>query len=336
MNPNKHNPVLLIAGVVISLFFLVLALRGTNPEQIGHALSGANLFFAPLLIICLFVSFWIRVNRWRLLLQPAHVVSATTLFPALMIGRISNFILPFNMGEFVRATVASRNTNIPLTSLLSTIFLERIFDLFVVLALAFYSLWASANLSPEFSDAIISLAIVFVFFVAILFAYIKWTATFHRVIETVTSFLPSGIQRRLILQAEFGAAGLQALTNPDLLTRVAALSILQWFFVWLCVYFSLRGVGIDDAASAALITLTLMIFVTTIVPSAPGFIGNIQIAYSLALTPFDVSASTAFAASIYYHLLMYLSVLIGGLIALRKSGYTIESLRTGANQSDAD
>ena len=64
-------------------------------------------------------------------------------------------------------------------------------------------------------------------------------------------------------------------------------------------------------------------------PTSPGFIGSVQAAFVLALIPFEVGSEATVAASIYFHVLAYVSVVISGLVFLHKAGQSLGSLLRG-------
>jgi hypothetical protein len=61
-------------------------------------------------------------------------------------------------------------------------------------------------------------------------------------------------------------------------------------------------------------------------PSGPGYVGSIQLAFTLGLAPFGVAAGPAIAASVFYHVLVCGSLIVAGLIALHRLGGTLRSL----------
>jgi hypothetical protein len=66
--------------------------------------------------------------------------------------------------------------------------------------------------------------------------------------------------------------------------------------------------------------------VAVALPTSQGFVGSVQAAYVLALLPYSVSKEAAIAASIYFHVLAYASVVVAGLIFLNKAGQSLRSL----------
>ncbi len=66
-------------------------------------------------------------------------------------------------------------------------------------------------------------------------------------------------------------------------------------------------------------------------PSAPGFFGTIQLCFVLALKPYGIDASDAFAASVFYHVLEYVAVTSTGLYYLKGIGHDLSQLRKDAS-----
>jgi uncharacterized membrane protein YbhN (UPF0104 family) len=62
-------------------------------------------------------------------------------------------------------------------------------------------------------------------------------------------------------------------------------------------------------------------------PTAPGYVGSIQLAFVLALKPAGVAPESALAASMFYHVLAYVSVVGGGLVFLRHYGMRFGQLK---------
>jgi glycosyltransferase 2 family protein len=107
-----------------------------------------------------------------------------------------------------------------------------------------------------------------------------------------------------------------ALREAHLLGAIALLSIAMWSVMSACCLIALRTVDIDAGPTAAFFTLFMSV-VGIALPTAPGFIGTIQIAFVLALVPFGVGRDQALAASIYYHALITVPpLLVAGAILL--------------------
>jgi len=86
-------------------------------------------------IACLFLGHVLKAARWGLFIVPFQAVRKAHLFRSLAIGYAMNVILPFRLGELVRAISLHRLSQLPLSHALSTIILDRMFDLLVVILL---------------------------------------------------------------------------------------------------------------------------------------------------------------------------------------------------------
>ena len=102
-----------------------------------------------------FLQFFLRAVRWRYLLLPQGRPGLHTLFGTIMIGFMTLNVLPFRIGEFVRAYVLSRREPITMSAGFATIVVERIFDGFGILLYFLVSLlFLPAALSEDFKTRI--------------------------------------------------------------------------------------------------------------------------------------------------------------------------------------
>src|SRR5512134_673300 len=115
-------------GVIISIFFLTLALRGLQLQDVWGAVQGANYWWLIPGIAVYFVAVWVRAWRWHYLLRPVKPVSTGVLFPLTAIGYMGNNIYPARAGEVLRAVLLNRIEGVPVSASLATIIVERIFD----------------------------------------------------------------------------------------------------------------------------------------------------------------------------------------------------------------
>ena len=149
--------------------------------------------------------------------------------------------------------------------------------------------------------------------------YVVWTEPMLRLAAWCTSPLPEKIRRAILHQLELGAAGMGALRQPVLLVGIVTTSLLQWFLMSACIYFSLQAMDAVVPPSASFIVLAATVL-GVMVPAAPGFFGTLELSFVLALKPFMVEESRAMAAAVFYHIIPYLGVTLVGLYFLRQAG----------------
>jgi len=327
--PMSRQHMLLALGIATGLLFLWLALREANLAEIVDALSTAQWWQAGPFLVALFTFYWIKTARWRALLSPIRELPTRTLFPAVMIGYAGSTVLPMQLGELLRTYVTGRTHDLRVSAVLASILLERVFDLLTILVLLSAALLLGTTLSEAMLDASYLIAGLVFVCVAIISFTIFRPESFVKFCETLLMPLPQRLRASLLEQINLGTTGLASLRAPRLLRRVIVTSLAQWACMALCCYISLTALNIDVPLSAASIVLIFTVISVTL-PTSPGFVGSIQLAYTLALAPYGVSAGIAFAASVFFHVLAYFSVLIVGFFFMYRFGYTFNAARVAA------
>lgn len=316
-------------GVIVSATFLWMALRNTDFAQIKFALSSAEPFWIGPFLVSLFAFYWLKSRRWRDLLAPTASVRTASLFPAVMIGYAGTAILPMQMGELVRAYIVSRKHSISYALVLGSIGIERIFDFLTVLAVLGFVLSTGQNVPDLMKSAGYVVAIGCIFAVGMTILLVIRTRSVLEFIGILAGWMPDRMQLKIREQLGLIAKGFQALRHPRLLIIVAINSIVQWILMGLCILFSLWALDISVPPSGAAMVLVATIIGISL-PTSPGYVGNIQLAFSLALLPYGVSPEAAVAASVYYHVIAYTSVLVAGSFCLHRYGYNLSELRRRA------
>ncbi len=140
MKKNRNNTIKLLIGLAISALFLYLAFGKIDFEKMKTSFLEANFwYFIPAAGAVLF-SHWIRSIRLQYLIKSIKKVPVAELFSATMIGYMGNTIFPAHLGEFFRANVIGNRENISSSSVLATIVIERILDVFALLIIMVFAL----------------------------------------------------------------------------------------------------------------------------------------------------------------------------------------------------
>jgi len=326
---------LALTGIAVSGIFLWLALRDTNLSQIGKALASADPVWIGPYLLALISSYWLKSLRWRWILSSACDARAGELFPSIMIGYLGSLVLPVQLGELVRVAAVAKQVRITHSAALSSIILERIFDLLTVLLIVGGALLLGAEASPVLLRAGILVSAGTLILATVTAAFFLWTQKFVSIVGVATTRLPKTIRARLLSSIEHGATGVDALRQPSVLARVVAYTFLQWGCLLLCVHFSIIALGIEVPGSASILVLGLTVMSLTL-PTSPGYVGAIQIAFTIGLEPFGVSADRAFAASVYYHLLAAAAVVVLGGFSLKQMGQTLRRAREDAEAIETE
>jgi len=125
---TRRRWLLLLIGLFLSLFFLWFAFRDLHLGHVWDALKTAQYIWLIPGVTVYFISVWFRSWRWKFLLRGSKSVPTARLFPVVVIGYMGNDILPFRLGEVLRAYVLWRKEGVHIGTTLTTAVLERLFD----------------------------------------------------------------------------------------------------------------------------------------------------------------------------------------------------------------
>ncbi len=310
-------------------------------QEIASAFGKADYRTLPLMWACLAVFYWLKVVRWKYLLSPlGQFRPVRELMPSTVIGFAFNNVLPAHLGEFVRVYVFSKQTQLPRTAVLSSIVLERVFDIIAILFFLVVGVWLAdiEGLDPKVEWAVILFTGLVCFgLVGAAFFLIKtkWVVS---VVDRVLGwfpFIPKALTEKVGSILHVGADGLSSLKSGRLLTGILVTSLLQWLLNAALIHFSLVAFGISTSPVVSAIVMGVTAFGVT-VPSSPGYFGVIQLCFLLVLKLFVDNQETVFAASIYYHMVQWIPVTCIGMIFFVKSGLSVADVEQSQEEKQAD
>lgn len=320
-------------GVAVSLLLLFFAVRNVDWQEAARALRGANYFYVvPMFFISVWV-LYIRAQRWRLFLRPMGVPPMKTLVAATNIGFMSNMVLPLRIGEVVRPVLVSRKEKKPVSGLLASILLERIFDMFTILLL-----FGVAALLVEVSPQVRQWGVMLTTLAGVVggtVILIRWQERLAlSIARSVCNLLPGKLGDGIY---SFTGGFVQALEILD--SPAAFLLALAWsLYLWLIIA-SIYGLGLVAFAIPApllvgSLVVTAVVAIAVSVPSAPGYIGAFQIGCVLSLGIFAVAESQAIAYSIVLHVTQTVGVIAAGVYSLWTQGMSFSDLQKDDGSAD--
>ena len=331
--------VLLGLGVTAGCFYW--SMRGTTLDGLAESFRTANYWTLPLLLLFLFSFYWLKSQRWTWLLLPVQSLTTQQLFPPVMIGFAANNLLPAHLGEFVRVFVVRKNHNVSAATVLSTVVLERFFDVMAILGLFAFSLQFATELPPEYSRSAFILAVLATMFVVCATVFLIWTdvcISLYRVCLGKILRVPEHLVARLIDLLTSAGDGLHALRSTRAVALIVINSLLQWILNGLIAWIALWAFGVPVIPTDGLI-VTTVVAIAVMVPSTPGYFGVMQLAFrvSLMAMAIDVDQSQVLAASLYYHVSVYIPVTALGLFYLYRQGLSLRDLsRVAVASTDQD
>ncbi len=340
LSPTKtsHGHVWTLLGIALSAACLWYVTRGflNDPKalaQVKTAFAEANYTTLLPIWFCLALFYVIKAWRWRLLLQPVgDFHSVRDLLPPIMIGFAFNNVLPAHLGDLVRVFLFARKQGVTQSAALSSVVLERVFDIIAVLIILGGGLLFVPNLDPSVHKTAMVFAGISAVFLTGAIAFVIWTGPFVWLFEAVLArvpMLPAGLRKKLTGMLEAGAAGMASLKQPRLLTGILVSSLAQWLLNAALVHMSLWSFGIRVSPAVSCLVVGVTAFGVT-VPSSPGYFGVIQLCFMTVLKVFVDDQPAVFAASVYYHLSQYIPVTLIGLAYFSLSGVRMREVNAAA------
>ncbi|QDV52728.1 lysylphosphatidylglycerol synthase transmembrane domain-containing protein [Gimesia fumaroli] len=331
---NKSKLIKLVIGIIITVTCLLAAVWGIDLEQIKQSFKRANYWTLPVMLALLYIFFWLKALRWRMLLEPVKNLSVWQVTPAMMIGFMGNNILPAHLGEFLRVYVMSKQFQIPKTTVLSTVVLERLFDIVAILCFLGIGVYFAPNVPDEYRSLSLVMALVICVTILVVAAYLIWTDAvigLFRKIFSYLRFLPEKLTHLVLEMMQSGALGMASMKSKRLSFGIIWTSFAQWAINGLSIFVALWSFDIQVTPFAALVVLGVTAFGVT-VPSTPGFFGIVQFCFWVSLQGFGVSKADVFAASIYYQLSQYIPVTLIGLYFSNREGLKLSQAEREAEK----
>lgn len=251
-----------------------------------------------------------------MLLNDNSLISWKQCAGPLMSSVAANNVLPFRIGDVIRAFGFTERLNITVTTSLTTIVVERLLDMLMLffalgVALLYFKVDTSALLGVGGTGLLIS-AIIILMLLLFPSIFKKIVLYICRLLNTI---LPK-FSGKILAIANNVFASLEYTSKNEVMIKLIFWSILAWFcegMVFLIIALALPGITHDIAAWLAFPVGTL----STLIPSTPGYIGTFDYFSSQAMMILgnDVVAATTFAFIVHF-ILWLPPTIIGGIYLL--------------------
>jgi hypothetical protein len=329
-------------GVLISIAFLYLALRGLQVGDVWDILQGGQYLWLIPGVGSYFVAVWARSWRWRYLLRPAKSISTKTLFPIVAIGYMGNNIYPARAGEILRPVVLKRREQVPISFSLATIVVEHVFDGVVMLSFVFLNLPRLVRVTADsgFVGSIQTLAIwAAVAFIGVLVVFLL-AAMFPAVAEgvvrwLVTRIIPGRFRDKFLDVVLRFLGGLESLSSPREALIIFFASAVVWLFELGNYWFVMQAFDFR-VSFFALMLMTGIVNLAIMIPSAPGHVGTFDAPGIAVLKAFGVDAAIAAGYTVVLHLALWAPITALGAYYLAREGIRWSGQLESAEQLEGE
>ncbi len=321
-------------SVLISALLLWLALRDVDWGEAWTAMRGASYVWVLLMVPVTWWTLYIRAQRWRVFLGKVGEAPMSTLVSSTNIGFMANMVLPLRVGEVIRPVLLSRKEGLPLSGVLGSCLLERIFDMFCILLLfgASVSLVQVSDRVQQWGYALLTLAMT----VAGVLVVLRFAESLAlRISRAVCDLLPERFGSALHGFVEGFVNALSMLDSPSAFLRAFGWTFFLWVVIGLIYVLGFWAFHMDVPTAKAALIATAIIAIAVSVPSAPGFIGAYQLGCVISLAIFGVDESEAVAYSLVLHAFQFISVISAGLYSLWMEGMSLGEVEAESQETEA-
>ncbi len=331
MTKKTKSILMQVAGFIISIGLLVWLFYKVDFQELGTALKEANYWWLIPNIILIWITMIFRAYRWQHMVWPIKEIPVKRLFSITMIGFMANNVLPFRLGEFVRAYSLSSKEDVSKSASMATIFVERIvFDL-LALMIIFVIVLAISPLILNDKLQLGSIITVSVGLVGLLFTvYLSSRGDREsHILKLLKALLPKSIRPKVEnLVARF-ATGMEFMRDWKRVSWVTFHTFMIWVIMGISNYFILLAFGLHLNIAASFVILVVVSILIT-VPASPGFVGVYHYGAALSLSFYGVDESAALSCSIVMHATQYLVITLAGFYYLRREHLSLKQIEEEA------
>jgi len=323
----------LLLGLGISALAFWWALPPDGLQSLPGYLASARVGTLALAVLVATLTFPLRALRWRVLLR-AEVgdrVPMSAVWHATAIGFMANNILPFRLGEVVRAYTVGRLGGPSVPAAIASVAVERVFDALTVVglfAIVLTGMGLPVDMTIGGRPAAQFVQLIGVAGLAALAA------------GACAAFFPDAAERllrkvvpwpkladKLATPLRSFAHGLQVLHDPKRIALIALGSVALWTVNAWSFGLALHAFGLPSDLGTAILVQTCVVFAVA-APSTPGYAGVFEGGFKAAALLLALNPTAVFAAAVTYHVLSFIPITLLGFWSLSTTGLKLGELRS--------
>lgn len=320
MNTKIKKTIKSVLLISLTFFFLYLAFRGNDFNELFEVLKNANYFYALAgAVLGIMLGGYLRALRWRYFLNPLKKdIKMEILFSSMMIGYMMNSIIP-RAGEVYRPVLLANKEKISRASAFGTILVERVFDLLsLLISFGICMIFYKKKLSSAFEQYNIEIISIYTSVITLVFVILIIVIIFNLekseiIIEKITKkILPEKFHQKVHNIFISMINGFLFIRYPKYYLQILILSVLLWITYVISTSLTLLAFNIDMSLFDANLVLTMATFALTIpLPANSAGIYHLFCTATL-VNVFGVDRESAFGFATVNHLLGLLGLIIVG------------------------
>ena len=322
-----------LAGIGISLFFLLLLFRKIDFNQLAAAFRTLDYRYLVAAVVVTLVSYSLRAVRWYYLLLPQKKAAPRNLLAATIICYMANNLLPARLGEFIRAIVLAEKEQLEVSAVFASLVIDRLFDGFsvlVILVITFFTVQLPPGMEKVQQGLVTGGYVTLALYIAVIVFLVLLKRSTARTIHFVAMFLrpfPKVVADKVIPLLGSFISGIKLPSSPKDLLLILFSCFLIWGTAAWPVDLLLKAFNIQLPFTAALFILVFLVF-AVMVPASPGYVGTYHAACVYGLMAFSIPKEQALSVALVVHAVSFFPVIFFGFFFLWKDKISFTALNS--------
>lgn len=319
-----------LPGILISTIALFLLFRMVTWKELVESFISITPMVGIAMVLMTILSSMARTQAWRILLGSR--VKFWQSFYILNIGFMLNNLFPLRMGEIGRAVLMGKSSGQGTFHVLSTIVIERAFDLIIIagMLLTTLPLVLGINWARPFAIGVMGAMLLGLSCLHLLARYKQ------NVSDWITRISEGSPLVKRIVIPRIGSLieGLEALTSLRKMAKSVFWILVTWFF-YNTVTFVILADFVPNPPYWWALFLNGALALGIAVPAAPGGIGVYEATTVGALSALQITTSQALAFALVMHLMNLITTSLLGIVGVTQLGYSFSDLISGIRSSQS-
>jgi len=358
MNVPKKT-IILCTGILISVLCTWLFARHIEWKMLIESFNDAEYFYIIPAIAASLLAYILRAMRWQSIMLPIKRISFVNTFSFVSIGYLANHILPARAGEVIRPAMIAKKERIRVASTITTVVLERVFDLLGLIVFAIVTLILipspnedeiktintvqessyesqTDNVNEEKNETGISFlenikkwigifAAAGIVAIVLLSLFVIYPRQVTNFLHKIFAYFPKRICASLEHMLESFIAGLQILGNLKHMIWILFLTMVIWILTAVSMYALCFSFNLNLPFTGSCLVAICLAFAVAL-PQAPGYIGLFHLATQKALEVFNIEIATSQSYAIALWGISIIPITIIGILFLWREGISLKDL----------